>query len=248
MMDQKAIIIGGGRIGEFLHSHQTDSVLLRRNDPFPQDSSGPIYLAVRNDDLSRIIQSIPQKRHADLVFLQNGMLQPLLARYGLSGNTQAILYFAVPTIGARAEDGGNTIAWGKWAPNFCTLLKKCNIHCKCVSHEKFMDQMFEKLLWNSIFGLMCEVFQCTVGDALAAHSELAFKLFGELKLIAEEYSGRKLDNELWTRLCEYTLKIPTYRGALKEYDWRNGFFVGHRSTPTHSELLSQVKKGTTSIS
>lgn len=41
-------------------------------------------MCTRNDDLASIIEGCPGARRRDLVFLQNGMLDPLLARHGLA--------------------------------------------------------------------------------------------------------------------------------------------------------------------
>lgn len=42
---------------------------------------------------------------ADLVFLQNGMLQPWLDSKGLSDSTQVLVYFAVAKQGDAPTDG-----------------------------------------------------------------------------------------------------------------------------------------------
>ena len=41
----------------------------------------------------------------DLVFLQNGMLQPWLDSRGLGDNTQVLVYFAVAKLGDTPTDG-----------------------------------------------------------------------------------------------------------------------------------------------
>jgi hypothetical protein len=41
----------------------------------------------------------------DLVFLQNGMLQPWLDSRGLGDNTQVLVYFAVAKLGDAPTDG-----------------------------------------------------------------------------------------------------------------------------------------------
>ena len=49
---------------------------------------GPILVCTRNDDLGAIVEATPPERRKDLVFLQNGMLQPWLDAKGLGTNTQ----------------------------------------------------------------------------------------------------------------------------------------------------------------
>lgn len=63
-------------------------VLIQRGDVIPSFPPGPIYVCTRNDALEGIIDACPEQRKGDLVFLQNGMLQPFLDARGLGDNTQ----------------------------------------------------------------------------------------------------------------------------------------------------------------
>lgn len=49
-------------------------------------------VCTRNDDLENVISRTPASRRQDLVFLQNGVLGPLLEKHGLAENTQ-VNYF-----------------------------------------------------------------------------------------------------------------------------------------------------------
>ncbi len=50
----------------------------------------------------------------DLVFLQNGMLQPFLRAHGLADNTQALLYLSASADGS-CTDGKRTVVCGRSA-------------------------------------------------------------------------------------------------------------------------------------
>ena len=63
-------------------------MVLKRGDELPP-GSGPIIIATRNDALAGIVEATPADRRDDLVFIQNGMLQPWLDSQGLGDNTQA---------------------------------------------------------------------------------------------------------------------------------------------------------------
>jgi hypothetical protein len=57
-------------------------------------TSVPFFMQVcsHNDDLEHVILRTPEHRRKDLVFLvQDGLLDPLLAKHGLSNNTQVKL-------------------------------------------------------------------------------------------------------------------------------------------------------------
>lgn len=53
-----------------------------------QGPPGPIIVCTRNDDLQGVVDATPEDRSKDLVFTQNGMLQPWLDARGLGDNTQ----------------------------------------------------------------------------------------------------------------------------------------------------------------
>jgi hypothetical protein len=74
---------------------------------------------------------------ADLVFIQNGMLQPWLDANGLSEATQALVYFAVAKLGEAPVDGktrtnpeGLTAVCGPQAKAFCELLHAGGLSCQ----------------------------------------------------------------------------------------------------------------------
>ena len=70
-----------------LHAPTCVQVVLKRGDAIPP-GSGPLIIATRNDALAGIAEATPAERRGDLVFIQNGMLQPWLDSHGLGDNTQ----------------------------------------------------------------------------------------------------------------------------------------------------------------
>ena len=53
---------------------------------------------------------------------------------------------------------------------------------------------------------------------------------------------------LLERLSAYSRSIADYRGAVKEWPWRNGWFVVEArargiATPTHDRLLAAIGRG-----
>jgi len=113
---EPAIIVGGGRVGgALMDMGNGDDVLVKRGDAIPASPPGPIYVCTRNDALDGIIDACPEERKGDLVFLQNGMLQPFLDARGLGDNTQVSLGGAThhrnsthpPRLGNRVRWGGH---------------------------------------------------------------------------------------------------------------------------------------------
>jgi hypothetical protein len=64
---------------------------MRRGDAFPASmpAGTPILVATRNDALQGVVDGTPAERRRDLVFMQNGMLQPWQEARGLGDATQA---------------------------------------------------------------------------------------------------------------------------------------------------------------
>ena len=84
-----------------------DTLISRNSDSssINENASGPIYVCTRNDDLLDVLNKTPKKRREDLVFLQNGILEPFLNEHGLHDNTQGLIYFAISKRGETPIDG-----------------------------------------------------------------------------------------------------------------------------------------------
>lgn len=74
---------------------------------------------------------------ADLVFFQNGMLEPWFETKGLGDADQVLAYFAVSKLGEPPVDGitdtnpeGLTAAYGKWASAVAGRLRAGGLSCK----------------------------------------------------------------------------------------------------------------------
>ncbi|MED6216150.1 hypothetical protein PIB30_004631 [Stylosanthes scabra] len=150
-----SVIVGGGRVGRALLDMGTgQDILVRRGEPVPFDFQGPILVCTRNDDLEAVLQSTPPSRWNDLVFFQNGMIEPWLDSKGLSDANQVLAYFAVSKLGETPIDGktdtnpeGLTAAYGKWAAAVAERLHAGGLSCKVLGKEAFQKQMLEKLIW-----------------------------------------------------------------------------------------------------
>ena len=146
-------IVGGGRIGGLL-SGGGPNLLLGRDDTIPPDGEGtPIFVATRNDALEGIIESCPENRRNDLVFLQNGYLDDFLSSKGLLDNTQVLLFVSVTARGADPVDGvtsvnpeGLTAAAGVHASAFKDRLAALDLKCNVVDPGEYRPAMFEKLM------------------------------------------------------------------------------------------------------
>lgn len=256
-------IVGAGRIGTALYdrSKQANSAcgLWQRADKpslsghrlVDLPAATPIVVCTRNDALADVLRSIPAERHADLVLVQNGMLRDFVRDHALPPLTRGLLFFAVATKGGAAEPGGVSPFCGRHAQQVADWLDAIGLPAAAVDAGSFAALEVEKLLWNCIFGLLSQALQLPVGRVVAAHQDAVVALVQELLPVAlraapEAAPALGTDagvQELIERLCGYSLAIADYRGAVKEWPWRNGWFVtaaGRDALPVHAHWLAQA--------
>jgi len=259
-----AVIFGGGRVGQALKEMgEGQDVILKRHDPWPEDApEGPIFVATRNDALDAVIEKVPEDRREDLVFMQNGMLGPYLKEKGLENATQVLVYFAVAKLGDDPTDGvtdmnpeGLTAANGKWAKAAAERFKNKGLSCKVLNKEDFDAAMFEKLIWISSFMLVGARHPgATVGDVEKNYTGEVSNLMTELADAVSKFEGVKFGPQLPERLCAYARSVAHFPTAVKEFEWRNGYFNelskeayknGQKEDPcsTHSGYLAELGIG-----
>jgi ketopantoate reductase len=246
-MSRTIEVIGAGRIGVGLCERDPSRFSLidreRGWERLDVEAGTPILLAVRNDDLDAVIAKVPAHRRDDLVFVQNGMLRPYLAARGLEGATRGLLFLAVPQRGAAIEPGGESPFFGPHAQTMVDAFLAAELPARCVDAQSFAAIELEKLLWNSCFGLLCEAHESDVGTIVRERFADLRELVAELLQIGAPALGVSLAlDPLVERLAAYSLSIPSYRGAVKEWPWRNGWFVELArelgvSLPVHERLL-----------
>ncbi|GBG84846.1 hypothetical protein CBR_g39222 [Chara braunii] len=228
-----ATIVGAGRVGAALEKMgKGDDVVVRRGGMISPDGQGPILVCTRNADLDAVVEATPPSRREDLVFFQNGMIEPWLASKGLEKNTVVLVYFAVAKLGDKPVDGktdvnpeGLTAAKGIWATAVASRLHSAGLSCKVLDAESFRQPMLEKLIWISAFMLVGTRHPgATVGDVESTYRDEVVSLVDELAAAAAAANGVQFDDGLVERLCAYARSVAHYPTAIKEFEWRNGWF------------------------
>jgi len=93
---------------------------------------------------------------------------------------------------------------------------------------------------------MCQEKDATVGQVCDAHEAELRELIDELRCVGRAESNVDLEADwLADRLIAYSRTIPDYQGAVKEWPWRNGWFVESArrrnvATPVHDRLLAKI--------
>lgn len=247
-------VIGGGRVGTALYAmalangRQPCTLITRTNNwhELQKPAGRAIMVATRNDDLEAVVSRVPLHRHDDLVFIQNGMIRPFLKRRGLAHCTRGLMYFAVSKRGDVPRPGGKSPFSGPRAANVVAWMNSSKIPAREVDAAEFGALELEKLSWNCAFGLMCEVYKETVGNVADRHGDELAKLVREFAAIGRKAMDVKVsDRELLRHQVAYARSISSYRGAIKEWDWRNGWFIEAAAkheieAPVHEELLRRA--------
>ena len=187
------------------------------------------------------------------------MLQPWLDARGLGDNTQALIYFAVAKFGEKPTDGitdvnpeGLTAANGKHAAALQARLAAGGMRCHVLDDDAFKASMFEKLIWICAFMAVGAAHPgATVGDVESTHRAEVVELIEELLKGSAAEKGVKFEPGSVERLCAYARAVAHFPTAVKEFEWRNGFFYGISQEaitagdrpdpfPKHTALLKQV--------
>ncbi|KAH7434844.1 hypothetical protein KP509_06G037500 [Ceratopteris richardii] len=194
-----------------------------------------------------------------LIVAKNGMLEPWLERKGIPDATQILVYFAVAKLGDPPIDGktdtdpdGLTAACGKWAPAVAARLHSAGLSCKVLGPAEFQKPMLEKLIWICAFNLVGARHPgATVGIVEKDYADEVTALIKELADAASTAKGVSFDSGIESRLCAYARSVAHFPTALKEFEWRNGWFyeLTKKATasglkdpcPLHTSWLKELK-------
>lgn len=223
------IIVGAGRVGHVLA--RTGARLVRRGEPIPEGA--PIVVCTRNDDVDAVIAMTPAACRPDLVFVQNGVLAPLLARWGLGGATRGALYFAAADRSGAAVAGPPSLFGGPHAATLVSALTSLGL--PAAETPDIDAAIAEKLLWNVVYGLLGELHGTPVGGVPEA---AARALIAELEPVLGVHGTAD-------RLVAYAASIPDFPASVKEFDWRNGWVRAEARarglpTPLHELALAAI--------
>jgi ketopantoate reductase len=115
-----------------------------------------------------------------------------------------------------------------------------------VERHIFGQHELEKVCWLVTHGLLCAVHKVTVGEVAEHHHQALLALTTELVAVAAvERGGGHDPASIVERLRAYSRTIPSFCASVKEWEWRDGWFVEAGAkhgicTPTHHELLRRA--------
>jgi len=276
-VDVPSVIVGGGRVGEMLRgAGGGDDVVVGRGGKIPETHEGldsfPIYVCVPNSELEGVIRSCPSSKLDDLVFVQDGMIEPILKKYALCGNenTQMLPYFTLFSKGGRPQDSlvdlgtdafgeakyaGETSICGKWAGALKQRLDRLNLHSRILFYRDWRRAMLEKILFDSVFPLVGSMHKgLSIGEVGQRHTEECQEMITEIAKSLPGTLAVTLMYGVEERLFAYSQHDNVeYRPCkIEQYPFRNGFWytfsqqakqIGFPDpTPMHTEYLELAKE------
>jgi hypothetical protein len=131
-------------------------------------------------------------------------------------------------------------------------LHRQGLACQVLDKAAFQVSMLEKLIWISAFMLVGACHPgATVGDVESKHTAEVSALIDELAAGASAATGARFGPALAPRLCAYARSVAHFPTAVKEFEWRNGWFYGISQAALaagkpdpftkHTALLKQAK-------
>ena len=232
-------IIGMGRIGGFFQQIAPPNTrIYRRGDQLDILGDPPTVIATGMKDLAKVCDELPHLEN--LVLLQNGIYEDLIQEFAIPSPTRMLLYFSVATKGDHPVDGGGSVVCGPYSEFLIHMFQSAEVQLREVSAESFRVLSYEKLIWVSVFGVLCDHYKMSVSELSKHKREACFQLIKELSEVACEHCGVVFSEDLPSRLCAYSESLGPYRASLKEYPYRNGFFTKHSLTPHHERYLRSL--------
>jgi len=243
------VIVGSGRIGSMLlgfgQRRGFDDVVVKRGNLIPADHPGPVYVCTQTADLDAVIAACPPEKKDDLVFLQDGMLEPLFQRHGLYGPTQAALWLACMRVGGKPLDGitadapeGLTVVSGKWCDALAMRLSTGDLGCQVKMARDGRRSVLEKLVFVSSYNLVGACYGgITVGEVAKKHSNEVNTVARELASFIRYTLAVSLFSGLDDRLAAYAEKMEFMPTSIRDFEFRNGYFykyakmAGTRTNP-----------------
>lgn len=231
--------------------------MLGHNDPIPPEHDGPIFCCMRAMDLEARIAECPEGKRNDLIFVQNGYINPVLAKFDLlESATRVILFIGVPSTSSTPIDGvtelhpnGLTVVSGKWAREVKNRLAHHNLSCTIVDYPELEKVYYEKIIWLCTFNL---IGMCHGGMVMAQvanqKEKLALQIMLELFSVVQQRTSVQFDIPYsMQKLMAYARTLLQYPTSFSEYETRNAYFYDHSKaimaqglpdpSPTHTQYV-----------
>ena len=131
-------------------------------------------------------------------------------------------------------------------------LRGAGLTCQVREEGPFKLAMFEKYMWICAFMLLGVHYGgIMVGEVEEKHKGDLVQMVSEMQAAIADKEGVTFEDKCPERLCAYARTVAHFPTALKEFDWRNKYFLDLTRareaegkddlTPLHTKLLLKAR-------
>lgn len=211
-------------------------IILGRDDEFPENSlPGPVYVCTPADALTEVLARVPEDRHEDLVFVQDGVILPFLERElgarRVPTLTLLLACYRVPQLGDDPQEGDGLQTTvngpGKWSEEVVERLTTSKLTCRRLGSMSFAQAHWEWHIWTAAYMLVGALHGgCAVGVVECEHRAEADAVVEELATaVTAFYPDVRWDRgQLCQRLAAHARSVAERPSVIEDFEWRNGMF------------------------
>ncbi len=227
----------GGRIGVALESRgwRVNPVTRTRGWDRASDPGDPSprLVAVREEDLSAVLERLGTDLRDRTVLVQNGFLEAVHGDLGAV--TRGLIYFT--SKGDFFEVLCASPFFGPYGEPLARALNEAGLTAEAiVDREEFLQAMIAKGIWNVVVGLPLAIHRLDLGTYLSSRRHEFHALVEESARAAGAAYRCDVDPDtVATKILETTETLSWVGGGTKALPWRNGAiarFGREHSIPT----------------
>ena len=249
-------IIGLGRVGRFFFLNTNSQGFTRKDDLNQLNIQLPSFVCVRISNLSDLIPKLNRLQITDtnLIFIQNGLYDHLFNNfYDKNQVTKIVLYASISDNPNHMIDGKLSVVHGPLADMMIKLFAHHHISLKKVDKIQFYHLQIEKMIWLSATSLLCSAHNTNIQGILTKHLPTLTLLCNELITAAENIDNKLIfdRHQVMTKIIQFSETLSHSHPivpSLKEFSYRNGWFLLNCKNPTtllplHCQYLDNLGFG-----
>jgi hypothetical protein len=252
-MDEQMVFVGMGEVGRRL-AHGADVIKLpywavtrEAGQQWLREPRGvPLLISVRENDLAGVLAHVPPHRGKDLIFVQNGFIDEIIAPYPEA--TRAVIWFTAK--GTFFADLLPSPVFGPRADLVRRLISGAGASAEVLTDQDvFRRYALEKAVWSCIVGAPLAVWGLNL--SAARHTRMA-----DIKAIVNEACdvvrvalGTEIaPQRVLATLDDTSSQLGWMRGGTQAVAWRNAKLVewGERCgipTPANRAIVEAATQG-----
>lgn len=229
-MTERIVIVGLGEIGRRLAAAAgqlgDDVTRVARADgggALPGDVGTALVVCVRETDLSSVLARVPPERAGDLVVVQNGFIDDVLAPFG--AHTRAVLWFTAK--GTFFADLLPSPVRGPRAALASELIRAAGATAETIEDPAVFKRMaLEKAIWCCVAGAPLAVWDCDLATAMHTRIGDVEAIVDEACRVVTRACGADLSSQrVLATLMDTCGRVGWMRGSTSALAWRNGQVV-----------------------